>query len=198
MGLEASCACRWPGGIGEVKALLESRELILRGALRRRLAVATLTVIGIEGESLCFESGGEAIALDLGAERAALWQRKLTTPPPSLASKLGIGPEAKALVIGAVTDAALAAALDGAVAEDPMSARSSLAVVTSEAALSAAVEVHAALPAGAPIWIVYGKGRQAVLGEAAVRGYMRAHGYIDSKVSAVSETLSATRFTRRG
>ena len=79
-----------------------------------------------------------------------------------------------------------------------MSARSSLAVVTSEAALSAAVEVHAALPAGAPIWIVYGKGRQAVLGEAAVRGYMRAHGYIDSKVSAVSETLSATRFTRRG
>lgn len=197
MGLEASCACRWPGGAGEVKALLESRELILRGALRRRLAVPALTAIRVEGESLCFETGGETIALDLGAGRAALWQRKLTTPPPSLAAKLGIGPEAKALVIGAVPDEALTAALDGAVAEDPMSARSSLAVVTSEAELSAALETHAAVPAGAPIWIVYGKGRQAVLGEAAVRSYMRTHGYIDSKVSAVSETLSATRFARR-
>ena len=198
MGLEATCSCRWPGGTGEVTALLESRELILRGALRRRLAVSALSLIRIEGEALCLETGGETIALDLGAARAALWQRKLTTPPPSLAAKLGIGPEAKALVIGVVTDPTLAAALHGATADDPDSARSSLAVVTSEAELCAALEAHSALPPGAPIWIVYGKGRQAALGEAAVRGFLRAHGYIDSKVSAVSETLSATRFVRRG
>jgi hypothetical protein len=198
VGLEVTCACRWPGGAGEVTALLESRELILRGALRRRLAISALSLIRVEGEALYLETGGETIALDLGAARATLWQRKLTTPPPSLAAKLGIGPETKAWVIGAVTDPTLAAALHGATADDPASARSSLAVVTSDAELSAALEAHSALPPGAPIWIVYGKGRQAVLGETAVRGSMRAHGYIDSKVSAVSETLSATRFVRRG
>jgi hypothetical protein len=197
MGLEAACLCRWPDGSGEVKALLESRELILRGALRRRIEFATMSAVRADGECLWFEAEGAAVALDLGAARAALWARKILSPP-SLASKLGIGPAAPVFVIGAVADPALAAALDGAAAETPAAARFSLAVIADEADLVAALGRHEAALPDRPIWLVYGKGKQAVFGEAAVRRFMRAAGYIDAKVSAVSDTLSATRYARRG
>jgi hypothetical protein len=197
MGLEASCLCRWPGGSGEVKALLESDSLILRGAHRQVFPLATLDAARCEGDSLCFTAAGEAFELALGAERAARWAKKILTPPPSLAAKLGIGPNAKALVIGTVDDPALAEALAGNIAATEAEARLSLAIVTDEAVLAAALRGHDAALGGKPIWIVHGKGRHATFGEAAVRAFMRAAGWMDNKVAAVSERLSATRYARR-
>jgi hypothetical protein len=194
MGLQAVCQCRAPEGSGEVKALLETRELILRGAVRRRLAFAALSNVREEGGNLCFEASGAA--LELGAERAALWARKILNPP-SLASKLGLGPTVRAFLIGEVTDPTIAAALAGNLANSPSEASLSLAVATDAAALSQALGRHEAALPGRPIWIVHGKGRQAALNDNAVRAVMRGAGYIDTKVSAVSETLSATRYARR-
>ena len=37
MGREAVCTCDWAGTVAEVKALLETSELILRGEIRRRV-----------------------------------------------------------------------------------------------------------------------------------------------------------------
>jgi|HubBroStandDraft_1064217.scaffolds.fasta_scaffold00007_112 hypothetical protein len=196
MGAEAICPCRWPGGAGEVKALLETRELILRGALGRVFPFAEMTAIRVEDGALCFSAAGEAIALELGSDRAGRWAGKIANPP-TLAAKLGLAAASKALVIGPVTDPALAEALAGATAAGPEEARLGLAVVADAPSLEAALRRHESLLPSAPIWIVHGKGKRAGIGDNEVRGFMRASGYIDTKISAVSATLSATRYVRR-
>ncbi|MEE3627215.1 hypothetical protein UCD39_25075 [Nitrospirillum sp. BR 11752] len=194
MGLEALCHATWNGGAGEVKALLESRELILRGDLRRTIPVAAVDALVVEGDALVMATPDGPLTLALGADAAARWAKKLTTPPPSLARKLGVGPGTPALVIGTADDPALVEALAGAVAPTPADARLALAVARDAADLERAVAAHAALPAGTALWIIHGKGPKATFGEAPVRAWMRAAGFKDTKISAVSETLSATRY----
>jgi hypothetical protein len=101
---------------------------------------------------------------------------------------------AKALVIGQVQDAALAEALEGAITKTPAKAAIVVAVVEDEKGLAKTLR---ACPSGAPIWIVHRKGKDAAFGENAVRAAMRAKGFIDIKVSAVSADFSATRYTQR-
>ena len=197
MGLEARCPCRWSDGSGEVQALLEARELIVRGDLKRTIPIAAITLVRVEGSELRLRVGTKEIVLGLGAARAERWAKKLAAPPRTLTQKLGVGPSSKALVIGTVEDPALREALADSEASRVEDARLSVAVVTNAAALQHALQVHATLPSGAPIWVVYGKGARAAFGEAPVRQFMRAAGYMDNKVSAVSDTLTATRYTRR-
>ncbi len=197
MGREATCRCRCGGEAGTVKALLESTELILRGEIRRRVAFDTVTAVRAEGDALRLAAGGEDIELMLGAAEAAIWARKLASKPPTLREKLGIGPDAPALVLGNVVAPELAAALDGCGTAVAAEAQALIAVAGDENQLGEALRAHATLPGKVPIWIIHGKGRSAAFGEAAVRAAMRAGGYIDTKVSAVSATLSATRYTRK-
>jgi len=197
MGLEARCPCRWSDGSGEVQALLEARELIVRGDLKRTIPIAAITLVRVEGSELRLRVGTKEIFLGLGAARAERWAKKLAAPPRTLTQKLGVGPSSKALVIGTVEDPALRGALADSEVSRVEDARLSVAVVTNAAALQYALQVHATLPSGAPIWVVYGKGARAAFGEAPVRQFMRAAGYMDNKVSAVSDTLTATRYTRR-
>jgi hypothetical protein len=197
MGLEARCTCRVNDGSGEVRALLESHELILRGEVKRKFPIASITQVRVDGGDLRFEAEKEKVALELGAVVAERWAKKLAAPPRTLAQKLGIGSSSKALVIGAVEDPALRDALAGSETAKPAEAKLSLAVVVDAVALDHALQVHATLPSGAAIWIVYRKGSDSAFGEAAVRRIMRQAGYIDSKVSAVSDSFSATRYGRR-
>jgi len=197
MGLEATCVCRWSGGSGEVKATLEKRELILRGGLRRTLALIALNDVHIQGGDLCFRVESEDFALALGADRAARWAKKIAAPAPSLAHKLGIGPLSKVLVIGSIDDGGLLEVLDCRRAVDASEANLCLAVVRDAGELAQALAGHEGLPPGSPIWIVHGKGPRADFGEGPVRRIMREAGYRDSKVSAVSDTLYATRYARR-
>jgi hypothetical protein len=195
MGLEAQCACRWSGGTGMVKALLETEELILRGDVKRTIPLPAIADVAVEGDELRFRAAGEELALTLGAKPAQRWATKLTTPPPTLARKLGIGPEARARVIGPVDDPVLREALRDAEAVDADDAALGIAVVADEAALRHALDVHGAK---GPLWLVYAKGPRAGFGEGAVRSLMRTAGYIDTKVAAVSDTLSAMRYHFRG
>ncbi|WP_413989730.1 hypothetical protein ACMDCR_27860 [Labrys okinawensis] len=196
MGREALVPCRWNGRSAVAKALLESHELILRGGLKGRFAIAGMSEIGVEGEELHFRVGEDSLALQLGADLATSWAKKLATPPPTLAQKLGIGPDNKAWLIGEVKEPMLLAALANAQAYIMAEVRISLAVVGSAAELAHAMALHEGLPAAVPIWIVHGKGPHFTFGEAQVRQAMRKAGYRDNKVSAVSETQSATRYAR--
>ncbi|WP_044563943.1 hypothetical protein [Azospirillum sp. B4] len=198
MGLEALCHGEWTTGsdrgAGEVKALLESRELILRGELRRTIALAAVTAVAVVGDDLVVTMPDGRLTLALGADIATRWARKMTTPPPSLAQKLGVGPATPALVIGAVEDPALVEALAGATATTAAEARIALAVVGDTDGLERAVAAHGDLAPGAALWIIHGKGPKATFGEGPVRAWMRAAGFKDTKISAVSDTLSATRY----
>jgi hypothetical protein len=197
MGLEAKCSCRCNGSSGEVKALLETRELILRGEVRRSFRIAEVTGVRVENDNLCFRALDDEIALRLGRDVAQRWAKKMTTPPPSLAQKLGVGPSTKVLVIGSVEDPALIAALADSTADRAKEARLSLAVVDSETILKRALRIHETLPLKTPIWIIHGKGPNAAFGQDSVRRLMREAGYKDSKISGVSDNLSATRYARQ-
>ena len=194
MGLEAVCQCHVDGDRAEAKALLETHELILRSPFRRTIPIAEMRSVTVSGDTLLIDTADTRILLDLGAGTAARWAKKILTPAPSLASKLGIGHASLAHVIGAVTDAALAEALDGHSAPAG-SAKLSVAIVATGGELDAALALHTALPKGSHIWVIHGKGAKAVFGDNAVRAHMRAAGYRDSKSSAVSDALSATRYS---
>jgi hypothetical protein len=210
-----------------VKAVLESRELILRGPLRRVLPLSDITDVATDGDGLRFRHDNQRYELILGPAAAARWAKKIVTPPPTLAAKLGISAERPALVIGPVTDSELAAALAGTSVSpgSSVSAETSAPVAPeSTRADSAARGTHhipdsiptdipvvavaevddpAALAtalAGLPAAMpiwVVYRKGRAAFGEAPIRDRMRSQGFTDTKTSAVSETRSALRFSPR-
>jgi hypothetical protein len=196
VGLEARCHCRWSGGSGEVKALLEAHELVLRGDVKGRFRIAEIADLRTRGGNLHFRHSAEEFVLELGVEQALRWAKKIAAPPPSLAKKLGVTSTSKVMLIGPLRDVVLRVALKDGIATRKDEARLSLAVVHDEQALEKALGRHESSAVGTPIWIVYEKGPKAAFGEGAVRSFMRGAGYRDSKVSAVSDTLTATRYAR--
>lgn len=197
MGREARCEARWGARSGEVKALLESTEVVVRGAFRASAPLAELRDVRADGDVLRFTARGEDVALWLGAD-ASRWAAKIAAPPPSLAAKLGIGAATRLLIAGRIDDPELAGAL--AAATRTRSAASADAIVVrvdDRSTLSRLAETYAAaLERGVPLWVVYTKGKDAPLGETAVRELLRERGLIDLKVASVSPALTALKFAR--
>ena len=188
MGRETLCHAEWPDGAGEVKALLETRALILRGALRRTLKLDALENVRVAGDTLTFRHRDEVIALHLGNTMAARWAQAIATPPPTLAAKLGVS-GAVIRIVGEIDDPDLQAALAEA-GSGP--AALTIAQVADRTSLDRAVAL-----ADGPLWLAYVKGKASAYGEAAVRDAMRGRGWIDIKVASVSDRLTATKFVRR-
>lgn len=198
MGRESECTCKCNGSTYAVKALLEPPELILRGGLRRRLPMSRLNAIRADGNILRFEYEGEAFALTLGGDLPARWARALTTPPPTLAKKLGISEDTVVRMIGPVDDDGIQTAIAAAKAVNSRQAGLILARVNTTSELTHALRVAAKqLAARVPIWFIYPKGKGHALGESDVRAAGLAAGIVDTKVAAVSATLTALRFVRR-
>lgn len=194
MGREALVHAEVGNEADEVRALLESGELILRGAIRRRYPRSAPEGAAVEGEVLCFTYAGEAVRLHLGARAAEAWRKAITTPPRSLRAKLGLDKGERALLIGSFDDDALAEALDGALVEDGAAAGMMIACIEGPDDLIAAQTIHGAHP-GLALWAIYPKGRDVTFGESKVRAALRMKGFRDTKSCAVSERLTATRYT---
>lgn len=198
MGRESECSCECNGSTYPVKALLEPPELILRGGLRRRLPFSRLTGIRADGAILRFECEDETFALMLGGDLPGRWARVLTAPPPTLAKKLGISQDTVVRIVGAVDDEALRLALAAAKAVGDDGADLILARVNSTREIADALRGSAKqLAARVPIWFIYPKGKGHALNENDVRSAGLAAGVVDTKVAAVSPTLTALRFVRR-
>jgi hypothetical protein len=192
MGKEADVHAEVGDAAGEVRALLERDELILRGEIRRRFPRAALQDVAVADGVLSFTGAGQLVRLHLG-DAAATWHTAITTPPPSLRAKLGLDRGAKALLHGVCDDADLAAALDGMVTDDGTEAAMLIACITGPEDLAAAEAVQAQYRR-LPIWAVYPKGRSVSFGDSAIREKLRAHGFRDTKSCAVSARLTATRY----
>jgi hypothetical protein len=192
MGRVAEGYAVWRGTSGAVTAYLESDGITLRGEVRAKLRRDGLMDWRVEGEDLCLRSEGEALVLTLGAKEAATWVRSLEKPLPSLAAKLGVSPDVRAWVIGGPAPEELAVAVAGARSSGPQGVAMIIAVLTAPADLSAALEAGQAT--GLRVWCVHGKGRSAVVGDAAVRQEFRDAGWMDIKTSAVSDAFSATLY----
>lgn len=196
MGREAPCTARIGGDSADTTALLESTTIVLRGALKRRYDIAALQNLRVEGDELRFEAGEESVALALGALEAGKWLKKLQTPPPTLAAKLGVSPDSPALLIGpsrGELDPALAEALSGNLSTHMGEARMLVAVLTQPSELARMADFHADMVTKT-VWVVYPKGPGASPSDAEVREAMRGWGYVDNKTAAVSDALTATRY----
>lgn len=196
MGREATCTARVGAETAEVAALLESTTVVLRGALKRRWDIAALQNLRLEGEELKFDAAEEAVALVLGEKEGGRWLKKLQTPPPTLAAKLGVSAENPALLIGPTVgtlDPALAEALAGGITTNLREARMLVAVISKPSELERMAEFHATMICKT-VWVVHGKGRDAHPSDGEVRLAMRGWGYVDNKTSAVSDALTATRY----
>lgn len=199
MGREASCTARVGTETSEVKALLESTTVVLRGEIKRRWEIAALQNLRVEGEDLRFEAADEAVALTLGEKEAGRWLKKLQTPPPTLAAKLGVSAENPALLIGPTVgtlDPALAEALAGGITTNMREARMLVAVLSKPSELERMADFHATMICKT-VWVVHAKGPGACPSDAEIRTELRSRGYVDNKTSAVSEKLTATRYVRR-
>lgn len=192
MGREALALVTWRDGCAEAKLELEAKELILRGGIRGRIARATISDVSADADGLRLRAGGEPLHVALSEAEALRWAKAILTPPPSQASKLGIGPDKPALVLGTIDDTELAKALAGATAAEADRAVVIVALVDSHTALEAALSK--ARVTQLPLWWVYPKGKAADPGDSAIRTALRAAGMMDNKTSAVSERLTATRY----
>jgi hypothetical protein len=197
MGREVQCMCRWADQSGQVKALLESEEIILRGTFKQRVPLAAVTGIEAGEAGLRFVFGPERIVLEMGLIEAGRWLTKIQTPPPSLRQKLGLEGISKALVVGAVGEPVLQDALEGFTTSAQADACMVIGMVENEDELAQAMRAHQALDPRAPIWIVSVKGKASPFGETRVREAMRARGFFDTKVASVSGTLTAGRYLRK-
>jgi hypothetical protein len=195
MGREAICDCTFAGTITKVKALLESEELILRGDMHLRAPFHALHQVRVESESLCFNLDKGPIRLDLGAAAAKSWAKKIKTPPPSLAEKLGTTGKT-VRTIGTISDRTLDAALTSAVLISSRNPDLILSYVDTPESLAVTLrEAKAQLARSIPLWIVYRKGPGHPLNESAIRTTLRARGLMDTKVASVSGELTALRFS---
>jgi hypothetical protein len=200
MGREAICVCNWAGDTVEVKALLESNEVILRGAIRKRLPFRELQEVKAQSDRLCFTVGREPVQLFLGLSAAGKWAAAITSPPQSLAKKLGVTNKTVVRIIGTVRDRALNSALEEAARNSAGDADLPDLMVacvdTPESLHEALLQAKAQLAKSVPIWVVYPKGPGHPLNESMIRSLLRASGMMDTKVASVSTKLTALRFNR--
>ena len=132
------------------------------------------------------------MTLTLGAKEAAAWVRALDKPLPSLAAKLGVSPDAQALMIGGPAPREIADAVAGSVALAPERAALIIAVLNTPGDLQAALV--AGKHHGLRVWCVHGKGKGAAVGGSSVREAFRGAGWMDIKSCAVSRTYTATLY----
>ena len=192
MGREAFVDASYAGRSGKAKALLEAEGIILRRPLGLTIPRGSIRALTVDGGDLVGQAEQGPFRLGLGAGEALKWKANLEKPLPTLAEKMGLSPGMEVWTFGALDAPELTEALAGVVSVEAEAAAQGVARVEGPEAM----EVVAAL-APSPVWIVHGKGKAAAFGDNAVRAAMRAEGWIDVKVSAVSETLSATRYRRR-
>ncbi len=198
MGREANCICQWNGATERVKALLEPPELILRGAIRKRIPFAAMRQVRAEGAALRFKFDGAVVSLELGEATAEKWAKAFLAPPPTLAKKLGITPGSMVRTLGRLDDDALREALSDARTSTRGSADVIVARVNTPAELAAAFTRTAELlKSGIPIWIVYRKGPGHRIDENDVRATGLAAGVVDVKIASVSAQLTALKFVKR-
>jgi hypothetical protein len=197
MGREATCQCKWASESAPCKVLLETHELIVRGPIRRRVPISSLRHVSVQDDQLHFCVEEEKVTLSLGSDQAQRWAKAITTPPPGLATKLGISPASHLLLIGELEAEELKTAIAEAGQIQGQPINLILACVKSAADLNYTLDRYSACAGNPPIWIIYAKGPNKPLTESEIRSTLRHEGFIDTKVASVSTTLTALRFIKR-
>jgi hypothetical protein len=193
MGNEVLTRVELGGQAAEARALLETEEVIVRGALKARIPFREMTDVRAEGGVLCLRWNEGDVRIHVGKD-AAKWAEKIRNPK-SVLDKLGIKPGQKVSVLGEV-DRQFIEELQARGADVSRKVRRQSDVIFLVAARREELErlddLRGALaPAGA-IWVLRPKGNPAI-SEGDVMAVGKAAGLVDVKVVRFSSTHTAEK-----
>jgi hypothetical protein len=189
MGNEALCRVEIGSESADAKALLETEELIVRGALRAKIPFREAKDVVADGGVLRLCWNGRDVRIHVGKD-AAKWAEKIRNPK-SVAEKLGVKPGQKISIVGKIDDGFL-----GDVDASRRLRKNSdiifFAANTRDDLARLSGLRDALAPAGA-LWIIRPKGGGAIT-EAETMAAGKAAGLVDVKVVRFSETHTAEKF----
>jgi hypothetical protein len=200
MGREADCIAKFSwiegGNPREGRAMLEADELLFRGTPKVVIARGQITRAAAgEGELVVTTAQGTA-RFELGSA-AEKWRDAILSPP-SLMEKLSIAKDAHVAVVGELPDAVkaeLAARTGNAREGAPVEGTAVvLAVALTPAELTKAAQLAKKIAGATALWIIYPKGKDSPVPEAAVMETMRSAGLKDNKTCRVDDALTGLRF----
>lgn len=193
MGNEATCRITLGDQTAEAKALLETEELILRGALKARIPFAEAKNVSAEDGVLRLRWNDRDVAIPLGRD-AAKWAEKIRNPK-SLLDKLGVKAGQRVSVIGEVDgdflDQLAARGCDVARNERRDADVIFFAVNRRENLTRLDALRRLLQPAGA-VWVLRPKGDPAI-SEGDVMSAAKSAGLVDVKVVRFSATHAAEK-----
>lgn len=202
MGRETRCLAEIDDWVGDGRLLLETDELIFRGARRLKIARADVRSVRAEDGWLIVEHAHGVARFDLGRLTAG-WLNAIVNPRTRL-DKLGVKVTARVTLVGAFADD-FVAELHARAAHvmDEASDTCDVVFLRVDAAddLTRLAQLVPCLePAGA-LWVVHPKGMPELKHEV-IAAAARALGLVDTKSARFSATHSAIRFSiprsRRG
>ena len=194
MGNEIVTRVELGADVAEAKALLETDELIVRGALKARIPFSVMKDVRAEAGVLQFRWNDRSVRIHAGGE-AAKWADRIRNPKTVL-DKLGVKPGQKISVLGDIDGGHFADQLESRAIDLSSRLRRDCDVIFFAANgrddLTRLEELRRALaPAGA-IWVIRPEGSVAI-SEADVMAAARAAGLVDVKVVRFSATHTAEK-----
>lgn len=195
MGRQSKATWIGEHGGAAVTLHLESAGLEISGERRARVPRDAWSHVEAADGVVSFEANGDTYRFRLGPAASA-WAKALVTPPPSLAEKLGVAHGETVAVRGELPVLELEDALADAARVPPWEADVVVVVVRTEAELESLPVWFRECGIASQVWIVHGKGRDSTApGDNVVRAELRTAGWRDTKVSAIGDTWSATRYS---
>jgi hypothetical protein len=196
MGVEHSTTV-WIGDeTAHCKVFLESKELIIRGDLKRKCIIEKISQLKVNQGKLTFTHDGETVAIDLGSG-AEKWLERIQNPRTRV-QKLGVKPGMKIALLGEF-EADVPAEIEQAA--ETVSLRKLdanldmvLLFVEETKALSQLKQIPKSLAKSGCIWVLFPKGRKDIRHEDVVDHAKKA-GLSESKSMAFSEKFSGLRLT---
>jgi hypothetical protein len=198
MGYDAQCEVRFDGRTMRAKAVLEQKDLVVRGPVRLSIPLARITEAIASDGWLLLRFDGRSAEIGLGDD-ASKWARGITNPPSRL-DKLGVKPGMRILALGDI-DESFVAELRSAGAtvlrrqprpEGPGADLLFFAVDRRELLDQLKTLSSLIVPAGA-IWTLRPKGQRAVT-EADTMAAGKRAGLVDVKVVSFSDAVTAEKF----
>jgi hypothetical protein len=200
MGNEATCRVEYDGSPFEAKALLETEEVVIRGALRLKVPLREVRDAAAENGVLRLRWPGHELRIELGKD-AAKWAEKIRNPK-SVVDKLGVKAGQKVSVVGTIDQLADIEARSGDVSRRLRKGSDVIFfAAASRGELGRLAALREALQPDGAVWVIRPKGTQEI-GEADVIAAAKTAGLVDVKVVQFSETHTAEKLViptaRRG
>ena len=195
MGNELKCTVRFGKEKSEGKALLETSEVLFRGAFRLKIPFATIkSAKAVDGELHLQTVNGLAI-FQIGPA-AEKWRDKILHPKTRL-EKIGLKPAAKIALVGSFDadflDELKPLAPSATKNKVPADSDTNFFAADSQKELLSVAKIAKTLRGATALWVVYPKG-QKTLTENDVIAAGRKSGLKDVKVVGFSATHTALKF----